>query len=256
LNSQAKDVVTISAQAVQVAATPADLVRYAMDNNVDMDQLERFYELQRKWEEDQAKKAYVVAMSAFKAEPLVIEKTKQVSMKLKEGGKIEFKHVELAGVVDAVVPAMALHGLSHRWDIHQSDKDRIITVDCIITHAGGHSEKVTMHGLPDDSGKKNAIQQVASTVTYLQRYTLMAACGVAAKNIDDDGNGGGDEQDEDSARIEADWLRAISNTPNLDALKATKQAMIDDYKGISNLPKSLSAAYNDRLHELKPSANA
>ena len=37
----------------------------------------------------------------------------------------------------------------------------------------------------DDSGNKNSIQAVGSTTTYLQRYTLKAALGLAASDDDD-----------------------------------------------------------------------
>jgi hypothetical protein len=87
---------------------------------------------------------------------------------------------------------MAKHGLSFDWDIHQTAG--MITVDCIVTHKLGHSKKVTMSGAPDTSGKKNAIQQAASTITYLQRYTLLAATGMSTKDEDDDGAGGADDQ--------------------------------------------------------------
>jgi hypothetical protein len=44
---------------------------------------------------------------------------------------------------------------------------------------------------PDDqSGGKNAIQARGSTVTYLQRYTLLSAFGLVAADEDDDGRKG------------------------------------------------------------------
>jgi hypothetical protein len=55
----------------------------------------------------------------------------------------------------------------------------------------GHSEEgAVLEGAPDTSGSKNSIQAVGSTVSYLERYTLLAATGLAAKDQDDDGRGG------------------------------------------------------------------
>jgi hypothetical protein len=51
------------------------------------------------------------------------------------------------------------------------------------------SEAVSMGAGPDSGGAKNGIQARASTVTYLERYTLMAATGLAAQGQDDDGAG-------------------------------------------------------------------
>lgn len=152
-----------------------------------VDQLEKLMALHQQWEDNRAHKAYTAAMAAFKAEPIQIIKKKLVEFTTRDGDKTSYRHATMADVVDAVVPAMGKHGLSHRWDVHQNGQ---ITVSCTITHRDGHSESVSMSAAPDASGKKNAIQQVASTVTYLQRYTLMALCGVAAADQnEDDGRG-------------------------------------------------------------------
>jgi hypothetical protein len=54
----------------------------------------------------------------------------------------------------------------------------------------GHSERTPLEASPDASGGKNGIQAVGSTVTYLQRYTLLSATGMAVQDQDDDGRGG------------------------------------------------------------------
>ena len=117
-------------------------------------------------------------MTELKANPPTVIKNKHVSF-----GKTSYSHATLAEVCDAAVAAMSKHGLSHRWEVDQSNG---ITVSCVITHKMGHSEATTMTAPPDDSGQKNRIQQIASTVTYLQRYTLMGAVGMASKEMDDD----------------------------------------------------------------------
>jgi len=61
-----------------------------------------------------------------------------------------------------------------------------------------------MGGPPDSGGAKNAIQARASAVSYLQRYTLKAICGVAEQGEDTDGAritpnaGAGDDLDEET----------------------------------------------------------
>src|SRR5690606_5500273 len=47
----------------------------------------------------------------------------------------------------------------------------------------------------DSSGSKNAIQAIGSTLTYLQRYTLIQALGLAASD-DDDGQTHGKTEDQ------------------------------------------------------------
>lgn len=178
------------ARQTAMVATPAHLLEIALNQGADLDRLERLMALQERWEANEARREFVEAMAGFKQEPLDIFKRKQVGYTTKDGDFVGYKHAELSDVASVVVPAMARHNLSHRWDVKQENNRIIVT--CIVTHKRGHSETVTLDGAPDNSGKKNAIQQVASTVTYLQRYTLLLATGLAAKDqVDDDGAGAG-----------------------------------------------------------------
>ncbi len=180
-----------SAQQHAIAiTTPGDLLKLAMQSGANLEMLERLLDLQQRFEEREAEKAFVQAMSAFKREPIEIYKRQGVGYTTKEGDFVGYKHAQLSDVTDVIAPAMARHGLSFGWDVQQSGNQ--ITVHCIVTHERGHSKRVTMTGAPDTSGKKNAIQQVASTVTYQQRYTLLAVTGMSTKDEDDDGQGGAD----------------------------------------------------------------
>ncbi len=173
------------AVAVQQQATPADIVMYAMKNGGTVAEIREFMQLQREWEADQARKAYVEAMAEFKRNPPTIIKDKAVGYTNKDGSFTGYKHATLGNVTNAIVEGLAAHGFSHSWDVKQAGSTAHVT--CKITHRLGHSESVTMEAGKDDSGKKNAIQQVASAVSYLQRYTLLLATGLATHDQDDDG---------------------------------------------------------------------
>jgi hypothetical protein len=189
-------------QAMQVGqqpATPALLLQMAVQQGQSLDYLERLMALQQRWEEMEARKAFVAAMAAFKAGPLApIYKRKGVGYETKDGDFVGYKHAELSDVTEVVVPAMGAQGLSHRWDIEQ--KDGRVRVACVVTHAMGHSESVVMDAPPDSSGKKNALQQIASTVTYLCRYTLLAITGMSTRGMDDDAVGAGDSDESDDGQ--------------------------------------------------------
>lgn len=177
------------AQPQTAAGTPLALLQYAMANGgANLDQLERLMAMQRAYEADEARKAYVDAMAEFKKNPPEVVKDKLVGYKNKDGTVTGYTHATLGAVTGAIVAALAQHGFSHRWDTKQDGNS--ITVTCIITHKLGHSETTSLTSGKDDSGKKNAIQQVASAITYLQRYTLLAATGVATKDQQDDDGAG------------------------------------------------------------------
>lgn len=198
--------------AVLPSATPADLLRIAVQSGADLDRLERLMALQERYEANEARKAFTAAMAAFKAEPLTIFKRKKVGYATREGDFVGYSHAELSDVTDAVGPAMGRHGLSYRWDVKQEGGR--INVTCIVTHEHGHSESVTMDAAPDNSGKKNAIQQIASSVTYMQRYTLLSVTGMSTKGMDDDGKGA-DEPASDADMLQGFKDAAMSGTDEL-----------------------------------------
>jgi hypothetical protein len=195
--------------AVAVALTPVELLRIAVSQNADIEKLKQLMDLQERWEKNEARKAFVAAMKEFKTSPPVISKNKHVHF-----GQTDYNHATLDHVCDEVTKGLSAVGITHAWKVTQ-DKE-FITVICVLTHELGHSEATQLIGVPDNSGSKNSIQAIGSTVTYLQRYTLLAACGLAASN-DNDGQGAG------KPIIPAEELekniKEISDAKTMDSLK-------------------------------------
>lgn len=182
-------VVTQIPERQPTAITPMEMLHLAVQQGADIDKMKQLMELSEQWEANQARKAFVAAMAGFKKNPPEILKSKAVSFPLKTGGLTEYKHATLADVCAAAIKGLADHGISHRWEVAQSEGR--IKVTCIMTHEAGHSESVSLHSESDTSGSKNSIQAMGSAITYLQRYTLLAATGLAAKDLDDDGKSAG-----------------------------------------------------------------
>ena len=176
---------------LQVALSPlmGIIAAASTDGNVDADKLMKLLEANERYEANEARKAYHVAMAAFKADPPKITKDQHVSYATKTG-TMEYDHASLANVTDTISAALSSHGLTSTWVTDQTEKGAV-EVMCKITHVLGHSESCKLQSAPDGSGGKNAIQAVGSAVTYLQRYTLLALTGLATYENDDDGNGAG-----------------------------------------------------------------
>ena len=154
-----------------------------------------------------------------------------------------YNHAELSDITDAIGPALSRHSLSYRWDVRQ-DASNTITVDCILTHIAGHSERVTMTAPPDDSGKKNKIQQIASSTTYLQRYTLLAVTGMSTKGMDDDGREAESGGDFD---VLADWKSAFADAKDAQELERYREQV---RKLDGKIKTNVIALFNARLKEL------
>lgn len=161
------------------AVTPMDMIDRALVSGAAPETLERLLALQERWEAGQARKAFDAAIAEAKAEIPIVAKNAT--------GHNSKRYADFAAYAAALKPILAKHGLSYRFRTDQSDK---IMVTCILSHRDGHSEESSLSGPADASGSKNAIQAIGSTLTYLQRYTLVQALGLAAGD-DDDGKAGG-----------------------------------------------------------------
>ena len=182
--------------------TPNYLLQLAIENKADVAYLDKLLDLQLKYEANEDRKAYIVAMTQFRASCPAINKTKPVDF---GGGGATYKYAPLGVTIDAIKDIMSECGLSHSWRMSQTNGT--ISVTCKVTHIKGHSEDTTMVAPPDDSGRKNAIQQIASTVSYLERYTLFALLGLASQDMDDDGRGAGEKQKTSQQKLMEAMLR-------------------------------------------------
>jgi len=218
--------------------TPMSLVQMAVEQNADLDKLERLMVMQEKWEANEARKAYNKAIAKFRSECPTIEKNKEVDY-TGQKGRTHYKHADLAGALSQIQPLMSECGLSHSWKSTQSEG--LMTITCTITHVMGHSESTTMSGPYDPSGGKNSIQAIGSATTYLQRYSLFSILGLAAAENDDDGNG----VDVLDTKAVIELLESAKTLAELDsrathALNLDKQGKVDARK-----------VYMQRKNELK-----
>lgn len=182
---------------MSVETAPNKLIALALEKQADPGTLEKLMDLQERWERGQAQKAFVKSMSAFKQEaPSVLIKGDRVDFTTQKG-RTSYNYANLGSIVQEISSLLGKHDLSASWNTGQDEKGNVV-VTCNITHVAGHRESVTLKGPVDQSGNKNPIQAIGSTVTYLQRYTLLAALGLATGE-DDDGRGGPESPKRESA---------------------------------------------------------
>ena len=164
------------------ALTPMEILERAVAQGANVETLDKLMTLQERWEKNLARKAFDNAMSAAKAEIPVIIKNREVDFTSAKG-RTNYRHEDMAGIARVVDPILTKHGLSYRY---RTETDQgVVTVTCIVSHRDGHSEENSLSAGRDETGNKNNIQAVGSTITYLQRYTLKAALGLAASDDDD-----------------------------------------------------------------------
>ena len=188
--------------------TPANLLSIAINKGSDLDQLKTLMDLQERHQANEAKKAYTKAMAAFRADPPIIVKDQKVEYK-----NTKYSHATLGQVATVINAALGEHGLSAGWKTEQSESGSV-TVTCSITHIDGHSESTSLTAPPDATGSKNAIQAIGSTVSYLQRYTILAITGLATSEHDDDGRSHSNANPEPEESPEEISLRILDRVAN------------------------------------------
>lgn len=180
MNASAKDI-----QNVEPAGNPARLLELAVQQNLDVDKLERLMELQERWQAKQAKQAYNRALAKFQSVCPSMKRTKEI----KHGERVIATYASLDEIRKTIQPHLETCDLTATFEIEPGEE--IIRVGCRVAHVDGHSETTWMSAGADISGAKNAVQARGSTVTYLQRYSLIAALGITSADTDDDGQSSG-----------------------------------------------------------------
>lgn len=175
----------IAERPANTALTPMDMLNTALSRGADIAVLEKLMALHERFEAGQARKAFDAAISAAKSKIGPVGRNAT--------GHNNKRYADFAAIARAVDPVLSQHGLSYRFRTAQTDR---IFVTCILSHKDGHSEETTLGGPADTSGSKNAIQAIGSTLSYLQRYSLVQALGLASGE-DDDGRAVGTRAPED-----------------------------------------------------------
>lgn len=220
--------------------SPAQILQIALDQNMDLDRIEKMLEFQERWEKNEARKAYHSAMAQFKLNPPEILKDKHVHFNTAKG-PTDYNHATIGNVVSSIIKRLAECEIYHSWETEQKENGKIV-VTCKLTHCLGYSESVWLESPPDPSGGKNNVQAIASAVTYLQRYTLLSITGLATHDQDDDG-----QQSEEIEYINLDQATEIKDMiKEKDIEEETFLRWLGAQKHVINIVEEIPANYYDR----------
>lgn len=256
MTEQQEDPMTKTAEIVQfepvpsTAMTPMAMVAQAVASGASIETLEKLLALQERFEAGQARKAFDNAVSAAKGEIKPIVKDKTVGYEGRGGGKTSYTHETLGQIASMIDPILHAHGLSYRYRAAQGEKG--ISVTCVLSHRDGFSEETTLSAGADSSGSKNTIQAIGSTTTYLQRYTLKLALGLATTDRDDDGARSQEPAISGAAQAAIDLIHACDTLADLQAWKEKNDPIVQ--KLDRNDADTVVRAWRDRAREIREPA--
>lgn len=170
----------------QVAAPSSDnmasmFMKMAMNPECDVDKLEKLMAL---YERDEARKAQVSFNSDFAAmqsDITTVSKNSKVDYQTAKG-RTFYSFASLEDIVDMVRPVLQKHGFAVSFNVNTSNG---VNVQCSLMHKKGHSIETSMQVRADNSGGKNDVQALGSSISYAKRYTLSSLLNIATRDDDD-----------------------------------------------------------------------
>ncbi len=157
------------------------LMKLTTQKDIDPARLEKFMDLQFKFEDRQNERSFNKALADFQMECPVIKKTKKVSF-----NTTDYNYSPLDEIVFVIRPIMGKFGLSFSFDNEAKDgtKAKLYTT---VMHSSGYSKKTTWdYDLMSQGGQMNTSQRNKSALTYAKRAGLENALGIVTTDEDDD----------------------------------------------------------------------
>lgn len=201
------------------------LVEQALTSGAGIDVVKSLMDAQARWDAKEARRAFDEAMSNAMGEIPTIKKNKTVGF-----NKVSYQYEDLAEIAETVKPILNKYGLSYRFRTTQ--EGATVSVTCIVSHVGGYAEENTLSATNDNSGNKNSIQAVGSAVTYLERYTIKAALGLAA-SVDDDA-----QSVSNNAVISDDQFSELNRLLDDNGIDKEKFCAYMGVEAVANIPQS------------------
>lgn len=158
--------------------------RAATDPNVDIDKMERLMLMHERFQAKQAEQTFAEALALMQEELPVIGERGGIKDR---NGRIQSTYALWEDINEQIKPVLARHGFALTFRIPRNERG--IEVEGVLSHRAGHRETTSILLPADVSGNKNAVQAVASSVSYGKRYTAGALLNLTSCGEDDDGNG-------------------------------------------------------------------
>lgn len=243
MNTQIAERQEASVAVVSESATILQVIqRAAADPQCDIEKMERLMQMHERFQARQAEQQYAEALAAMQ------ENLPSISERGDANGR--YKYALWEDINETLKQVLARHGFALSF---RTRTDKGIEVEGVLTHKAGHSERTTITLPADGSGNKNAVQAVASSISYGKRYTAGALLNFTSHGEDDDAflAGQADSSLRDAAL--ADLLKRVAEADDAEALTKVWQSGVAVLQAAKDMDgyNQLKAAVSKRGTELK-----
>ena len=232
-----------------IAASPLDAVLDNPEkiNALDVDKLDRLWEMRKEWKQLAARDVFYEAFARAQGNLEPVQKTA-------ENHHTHSRYALLEKIEKMLLPIITAEGFSYSVSPRQSSHDGMTTYSMLLRHVSGYSETHEMDlpadaGGPKDKVNKNPVQALGSSYSYGCRYLVTNVWGIRT-TIDDDGNAAGRLAPGETAITDAAAAEIGRLLDQLGASAESRQKFID-YFQINEISELPATRYNDAVRMLE-----
>lgn len=169
---------------IVIVHNPMYLLELAISKDADVDKLEKLMALKERWDAEEARKAFIQAMSDFQSKCPAIKKTKEGGKT--KAGEVAYYYAPLESMVAQTQQLVKECGFSYTFDTPMQ-KEGGVEVAITVSHIQGHSKTSTVF-MPfvSKTGVMSDPQVIGATMTYAKRYAYGNAFGIMTMDDDTD----------------------------------------------------------------------
>lgn len=199
----------LPADATPLQQTLHAIIAATRDASISVDKMERMLDLQERLMAADAKREFDYQMSALQPALPVITKKGMITIRDKNDKDKIIQQTPFARFEDiqkSILPILSRFGfaLTHR---HGRTAEGLVFVTSVLSHATGHREETTISMQVEQSGSKNPVQGVGSSLSYGYRYNTKALLNLIYEGEDDDAQAAGGTPE--PTTIDADQVKKL-----------------------------------------------
>ncbi len=188
---------TMPVPAVNEASAMISMIeRAARDPSVNIEKMERLFEMHQRMQADRAKREFWTAFSEMQPKLPTIDRNGEIKTNEKDaaGNKTgkqvkQSKYALWEDIDEAARPVYSASGFSLSFRVTQTPER--MTTTAVLAHRCGHVEETSISLPIDTSGSKNNVQGWGSAMSYGKRYSATAILNIVSRGQDDDGKAAG-----------------------------------------------------------------
>lgn len=224
------------------------IARAATDPSVDVEKMQKLWEIYKNIVAWNAERAFNSAFSELQAKlPVITEHGK-----IEVNDKVRSEYARFEDINDVLKPLLAEHGFGLMFKV-KAEKDTV-TVIPILLHKDGYREVGEPMELgADTSGSKNSVQSMGSSTSYAKRYALIPFLNITTRGEDDDGYEGGAHLINETQEANIQALLDETKYPKDKLLKWVSTKVKRQLTALNQIPQS---QYADVMSGLEKKRNA